>query len=134
MKPIRIQRKRTKGWRMPPNTIYVGRTAAMDGYGVFGNPFVCVLASHCCRMDKDEDYCCVDAYREYVMSGIEGRSASTGTLKGWIMATHKGPSGQYRHRDQIVARLPDLRGKNLACYCGPDRPCHADVLLELANK
>jgi len=21
----RIQRKRTKGWRMPPNTIYVGR-------------------------------------------------------------------------------------------------------------
>ena len=23
--PKRIQRKRTKGWRMPPNTVYVGR-------------------------------------------------------------------------------------------------------------
>lgn len=28
----------------------------------------------------------------------------------------------------------NLRGKNLACYCKPDSPCHADVLLELANR
>lgn len=28
----------------------------------------------------------------------------------------------------------DLRGKNLACWCAPDAPCHADVLLELANQ
>ena len=27
----------------------------------------------------------------------------------------------------------DLRGKDLACWCPLDRPCHADVLLELAN-
>ena len=26
-----------------------------------------------------------------------------------------------------------LGGKNLACWCPLDRPCHADVLLELAN-
>lgn len=26
-----------------------------------------------------------------------------------------------------------LRGKNLACWCKPGTPCHADVLLELAN-
>jgi len=26
-----------------------------------------------------------------------------------------------------------LRGKNLACWCALDAPCHADVLLELAN-
>ena len=32
-KPIRIQRKRTKGWRMPANTVYVGRPSK------FGNPF-----------------------------------------------------------------------------------------------
>lgn len=29
--------------------------------------------------------------------------------------------------------LPRLRGKNLACKCPIDQPCHADVLLELAN-
>lgn len=26
-----------------------------------------------------------------------------------------------------------LRGKDLACWCRLDQPCHADVLLELAN-
>jgi hypothetical protein len=26
-----------------------------------------------------------------------------------------------------------LAGKDLACYCPPGLPCHADVLLELAN-
>jgi len=28
----------------------------------------------------------------------------------------------------------ELRGKNLACYCALDQSCHADVLLEFANK
>lgn len=28
----------------------------------------------------------------------------------------------------------ELRGKNLACFCPLDQPCHADVLLEIANK
>jgi len=28
----------------------------------------------------------------------------------------------------------DLRGKNLACWCKPGQPCHADLLLEIANK
>lgn len=27
----------------------------------------------------------------------------------------------------------DLRGKNLVCWCPLGQPCHADVLLELAN-
>jgi hypothetical protein len=30
--------------------------------------------------------------------------------------------------------LPELRGKNLACWCKPDQPCHADVLRKLANR
>ena len=29
--------------------------------------------------------------------------------------------------------IEELRGKNLACWCPLDQPCHADVLLELAN-
>ena len=32
--PKRIQRQRTKGWRMPPNCVYVGRPSN------WGNPFV----------------------------------------------------------------------------------------------
>ena len=33
MKPRRIQRRRTKGWQMPENTVYVGRPTK------WGNPF-----------------------------------------------------------------------------------------------
>jgi hypothetical protein len=33
----------------------------------------------------------------------------------------------------MQTHLADLRGKNLACWCKPGDPCHADVLLELAN-
>ena len=33
----------------------------------------------------------------------------------------------------LLAALPELRGKDLACWCAP-LPCHADVLLELANR
>jgi hypothetical protein len=27
----------------------------------------------------------------------------------------------------------ELGGKSLACFCPLDQPCHADVLLEIAN-
>ena len=32
------------------------------------------------------------------------------------------------------AARAELRGKNLACWCAPGAPCHADVLLEIANR
>ncbi len=46
------------------------------------------------------------------------------------------PDDLARYRDQAIGCLPieDLRGKDLACWCALDQPCHADVLLELANK
>jgi hypothetical protein len=31
-----------------------------------------------------------------------------------------------------AAARAELAGRDLACWCPPDRPCHADVLLELA--
>jgi hypothetical protein len=37
----------------------------------------------------------------------------------------------YPHGLDVEVR--QLRGKNLACWCALDKPCHADVLLELAN-
>ena len=33
---------------------------------------------------------------------------------------------------ELLAALPELRGKRLACWCAPER-CHGDVLLELEN-
>lgn len=33
----------------------------------------------------------------------------------------------------LSLKVDELRGKNLACWCKPGEPCHADVLLEIAN-
>lgn len=37
-------------------------------------------------------------------------------------------------RTFYMDKVKTLRGKNLACWCALDKPCHADVLLELANR
>jgi len=37
-------------------------------------------------------------------------------------------------RAEIIRRLPELRDKDLACWCGLDCKCHGDTYLELANK
>ena len=95
MKPERIQRKRTKGWRMPENTIYVGRPTK------WGNPFV------------GDDV--VKWYRKDWELTIQLRMGTDRCAK-------------------LVDDLHELRGKNLACWCRLDQECHADVLLELANR
>ena len=33
----------------------------------------------------------------------------------------------------LMAALPELRNKDLVCWCAPNR-CHAEVLIELANR
>lgn len=94
MSPSRIQRKRTAGWKLPPNTVCVDRSTP------FGNPYKLSLV-------KDR-HLVVDLFKDFVRSDEE--EAQT-----------------YRKR------IGALRGKNLACWCPLDQPCHADVLLEIAN-
>lgn len=122
--PTRIQRSRAKGWRMPQNTIYVGRPTR------YGNPFSCT--PHGCTLKPcdccDPYRCCVEVFREYITSGLENRSSCTGSLSAALDA-----ETGYPRRTKLVEGLPALRGKNLACWCTLDKPCHADVLLELAN-
>lgn len=89
----RVQRKRTKGWKMPPNTVYVGRPT------MWGN--------------------------RAPVTDREGRAYTVAKFREWV-ATEAGWAWKGR------ARI-ELRGKNLACWCRLDQPCHADVLLELVN-
>jgi len=125
--PQRIQRRRTKGWRMPPGAIYVGRPT-IRGNPVSCTPHRCALKPCGCCPQDPEPYCCVIAYREWLVSGLEGRPAATGLITYALDAT-----AGYPLRDAVLRSLPDLRGHDLACWCNLDRPCHADVLLELAN-
>lgn len=107
--PVRVQRKRTKGWKMPPNTVYVGRGSK------WGNPFK--IGS------------------EYVRSKMEpggGQKANTVSDNAHAVQLYRRFTA--REVKIQVEAYQELRGKNLACWCRPDQPCHADVLLEIANK
>jgi len=37
------------------------------------------------------------------------------------------------NQPNLLAALPELRGKVLGCWCAP-KACHGEILLELANK
>jgi hypothetical protein len=37
------------------------------------------------------------------------------------------------HMQRIAVSIGQLRGKNLACFCDEGKPCHGDVLIEMAN-
>lgn len=104
-RPQRIQRRRTAGWRMPPNTVYVGRPSK------WGNPI---------RIGQRVKLC-------YQVDTIVETAAQAVTIF------------EARANDRVAGFVfrrtvrRELRGKNLACWCRLDQPCHADVLLEIAN-
>ena len=50
-----------------------------------------------------------------------------------LMFEHELEKASVFHPDDFETYLAPLRGKNLACWCSPGAPCHADVLLRLAN-
>lgn len=113
-RPVRIQRLRTKGFRLQDQSpdgrpvMFVGRPTP------FGNPFSIKAAI-------DAGYtrqCAVAAFVDW-LAGNPWACPSGDTYDG--------------QRQVLLAMLPNLCGKHLACWCPLDCPCHADVLLELAN-
>lgn len=101
--PQRIQRKRTKGWKMPPNTVSVTRP------GPYGNPFVV-------GRDGTAEQCVA-----------KFRSAWELALRLAKMEPRSPPMPFGR-----PVYLGPITGKNLACWCKLGDPCHADVLIEIA--
>jgi hypothetical protein len=104
--PKRIQRRRTKGWRMPEGAVAVDRSTA------WGNPFVVGQDGTAAE--------CTALYRNL--------------LNGLICLSSKASvEAQKAARAHVMQNWQSLRGKPLACWCRPGAPCHADLLLELAN-
>lgn len=103
-RPKRIQRKRTKGWRMPEGAVYVGRPTK------WGNP-----------------------WKVGVQDGtVNGKPATVlWTAVGAVAAYRTWLNREIEAGRLDVA---ELRGKDLACWCPLDHACHADVLLEIANE
>ena len=106
MIPKRIQRKRVKGWRIPEGAVYVGRPTK------WGNPY-------------------------WPGSWNPVHVAQEGPVNSPAPGAHLWSAQEVVDAfSKFVAPYLDveeLRGKDLACWCLPDQPCHADVLLEVAN-
>lgn len=105
VKPVRVQLSRRKGARMPANTVKVDRSTP------WGNPIVVggamnVESENGMVTAEITPAIAVELFREY--------------LRGALRSNPK--------------FLDPLRGKNLGCWCALDAPCHADVLLEAANR
>lgn len=99
---------------MPAGTICVSRPS------VFGNPFTVrkARAAGYAGTDAELRAFCVTLFRHWLTRPARA---------GWV-----GPESD-RARAKLLARLPELRGKDLACWCSDDN-CHSLVLLELSNR
>lgn len=112
--PTRVQRSRAHGWKKPSGCIYVGRPT------VFGNPFpVAVFGAERA----------VELFARW----------ADGKMSPEEMRAHEKALGPpyvslKAARAWLIARLPDLRGQDLCCWCPLSSPCHVDALLELANR
>ncbi len=109
--PIRIRRRRIKGWRMPEGAVYVGRPTR------WGNP---ITIAEMRKHYPDED---LAELHQMMMSDYLGHLI-----------------GKFEPREDWPA-LPDLatvrrelRGRDLVCWCPLEYACHAEVLLALANE
>lgn len=100
--PLRIQRQRKKGWKMPDDAVYVGRPSN------WGNPFSTAA----------EFRTLLEA-----IIGVSGQSEF-----------HKTELASFSRVYWMAQHVESLRGKKLACWCGLDHECHADVLAEFANR
>jgi len=67
--------------------------------------------------------------------GVDGDPAQCVALyRHWLAHGNDTVLGVRGHtRTELLRDLGVLRGHDLACWCAPGAPCHADVLLALAN-
>lgn len=127
----RVQRQRSKGWRKPEGAVYVGRGT------LWGNPFR-YGAFYQDRTGFND--CPYPVQEPFFM-----RESSL--LTGEPIAIHFNPIRDAAHAVDLYRRfvvynndvftpeaIADLAGQDLMCWCPNDRPCHVDVLLELANQ
>lgn len=129
--PTRIQRRRTKGWRMPEGAVYVGRPTKWGNPFVVGEYFVnrgpwadCPYPNAAPARERDAVTAWGQPYRE-IVAPVANRAHAVDLFRSHIA---------YEDIDWSPEEIrAELRGRDLVCWCPLDQPCHADVLLRLAN-
>jgi hypothetical protein len=67
--------------------------------------------------------------------GLDQAAAQAKAVELCTLWLHGSIDGKLSRREPpaIAEIRAELAGHNLACWCKPGTPCHADVLIELAN-
>lgn len=112
--PKRIQLKRKLGWRLGPNARSVSRPTK------WGNPF-----NWQSYLPDAHDYSETEENVAKDMAVVD--------YENWLNGHYVIPIYEDQ-RKWILAHVKELAGLDLACWCKPGQPCHADILLELANE
>ncbi|SDX89466.1 protein of unknown function [Albimonas donghaensis] len=139
--PARIQRRRVRGWRMPEGAAYVGRPTLFGNPWAAGDPatvdvwfrgdYPAFVAGAFFRGPRDAQTRewaveCFRAWLEDDAPALPDNLTDQGQADAIMGFQHR--------RAMLLDRLPEIRGRALACWCPLDCSCHADVLLELANR
>ena len=117
--PKRVQMTRQKPWRADhPDAVIVDRRTRWGNWWKV-------------RKDSPTTYGLSIFDGAFVERG-KTRTEATSMAVSWfredcLEVLHAETDGKF------YDRLLTIRGKDLACWCPLDQPCHADVLLELAN-
>lgn len=116
-RPVRVQRKRTKGWKKPENTINVSRPSK------WGNPFS--WQEEAAQIAATASYAVLSSPIGRRLLNEEGKKNATEKYKRALL------SGKLSVAVNEVKK--ELKGKNLMCWCTSNEHCHADILIEVAN-
>lgn len=129
---LRVQRKRTKGYKMPKSVIYVGRGSK------FGNPFK--LVGDMIYVDAGHRRKILDKWVYYGNQNpkYDGSFKVEDVVKLFRdllmdLNSHEVEPEIRERFKYMIDRIRDLQGKKLACWCNLKNCCHADVLIELSN-
>lgn len=142
MSPQRIQLSRQKGWRKPEGAVVVARPSRWGNPWTVGDPVEVRYLTYCRGS--------VGHYSDVRYSADDGMEQTlTPELAVWLyrqsLLAELTPADDElvddaEYREELQEALDALRGHDLACWCpledddGRRVPCHADVLLELANR
>ncbi|NKS56183.1 DUF4326 domain-containing protein [Rhodococcus hoagii] len=150
--PKRIQRQRTKGWRMPDGAVYVGRGSRYGNPFTLGGPngLACVPGAVTGADWEYEDRISTAGMRHDFFHG--GGRVTPCEVRNLSRTEAVSLYREVLTKDVVHIRDPrwirvgprdnpvtieglrrELAGRDLACWCPLSSPCHADILLELAN-